>query len=138
MPEFFPEHTPDDVDEFTQGYLACAEWLAHSARDQEGTGEFDDADRATLRGFTRDAIAMAKRDCKAFQRENANLLQQYQESTGRNMSSAGHDFWLTRNRHGAGFWDRGDAPCLRELTDASHAYGTVDCEMYRNRLHLTG
>jgi hypothetical protein len=19
----------------------------------------------------------------------------------------GHDFWLTRNRHGAGFWDRG-------------------------------
>lgn len=24
------------------------------------------------------------------------------------VSQAGHDFWLTRNGHGAGFWDRSD------------------------------
>ena len=23
-----------------------------------------------------------------------------------NIEQAGHDFWLSRNRHGAGFWDR--------------------------------
>jgi len=36
---------------------------------------------------------------------------------------AGHDFWLTRNHHGSGFWDR----CLGELGDRltamAHPYG---------------
>ena len=37
---------------------------------------------------------------------------------------AGHDFWLTRNHHGAGFWD-GDwpEPQATALTDAAHAFG---------------
>lgn len=40
----------------------------------------------------------------------------------------GHDFWLTRNRHGAGFWDRfgGDQEgerIGRELTKEAHPYG---------------
>lgn len=42
----------------------------------------------------------------------------------------GHDFWLTRNRHGAGFWDRftggrGEA-YGRQLTENSHPYGSSD------------
>lgn len=40
-------------------------------------------------------------------------------------TSVGHDFWLTRNRHGAGFWDRGLGDAGRRLTDASYAYGEV-------------
>lgn len=37
-----------------------------------------------------------------------------------------HDFWLTRNRHGAGFWD-GDYPDGgRKLTKMAHIYGSVD------------
>lgn len=40
----------------------------------------------------------------------------------------GHDFWLTRNHHGTGFWDRysGDQEGTRigqYLTDQAHAYG---------------
>jgi len=40
-----------------------------------------------------------------------------------------HDFWLTRNRHGAGFWD-GDYPeeLGKKLTEASHAFG--ECDLY--------
>ena len=38
----------------------------------------------------------------------------------------GHDFWLTRNRHGAGFWDRGLGELGDRLTDAAHAYGDSD------------
>lgn len=135
MPEFFAEHVPSDLDEFTTGYLECAEWLAQA--DNGGTGELTDAQRDTCRGFTRKAIAAAKRDCKAFQRDHAALLAQYEESTERDMSSAGHDFWLTRNRHGAGFWDRGDQPCLSALTDAAHGYGEENCEYYRGYLHLS-
>ena len=33
---------------------------------------------------------------------------------------------LTRNRHGAGFWDRGHGDKGKRLTDAAHAYGSSD------------
>jgi len=40
---------------------------------------------------------------------------------------AGHDFWLTRNGHGAGFWD-GDwqEPAGAELSKASKAFGEIN------------
>lgn len=42
--------------------------------------------------------------------------------------AAGIDFWLTRNRHGAGFWDRGLGDLGKRLTDAANAFG--ECELY--------
>ena len=42
------------------------------------------------------------------------------------VGAAGGDFHLTRNRHGAGFWD-GDWECGKELTELSHPYST--CEL---------
>jgi len=138
MPEFIAEHVPAaaDLDEFTQGYLECAEWLAHSARDEDGTGEFDAEDRESCEGWTPEAIALAVSDCADFQGFNAELLIQYEEATGRDMSDAGHDFWLTRNGHGAGFWDRGDAPCLKALSKASRTYGECDSYFDGGMLHL--
>lgn len=46
-----------------------------------------------------------------------------------NAEQAGHDFWLTRNGHGAGFWD-GDwpEPQATVLTDLSTSFGP--CELY--------
>jgi hypothetical protein len=38
----------------------------------------------------------------------------------------GHDFWLTRNGHGAGFWDRGMGERGDRLTAACKPYGGVD------------
>lgn len=35
----------------------------------------------------------------------------------------GHDFYLTRNCHGAGFWDRGNGKMGDELTELAHPYG---------------
>jgi hypothetical protein len=37
---------------------------------------------------------------------------------------AGHDFLLTRNGHGAGFWDRGNGALGDRLADAARVYGT--------------
>lgn len=57
-------------------------------------------------------------------------------------ATTGHDFYLTRNRHGAGFWDRysGDSPEARagdRLTSAAHVYG--ESELYPGedrKLHI--
>jgi hypothetical protein len=35
----------------------------------------------------------------------------------------GHDFWLTRNGHGAGFWDRGLGALGDRLTELAKPYG---------------
>lgn len=43
------------------------------------------------------------------------------------MGQIGHDFWLTRNGHGAGFWDGDYEKELgKYLTDVSHEFGTID------------
>lgn len=41
---------------------------------------------------------------------------------------SGHDFLLTRNRHGAGYWDRGLGEIGRKLTEAAHTFGS--CDLY--------
>lgn len=41
-----------------------------------------------------------------------------------------HDFWLTRNGHGAGFWD-GDWTHGDTLTTIAHKYR--ECHLYTNR-----
>jgi hypothetical protein len=43
-----------------------------------------------------------------------------------NAGAVGHDLWLTRNRHGAGFWERGLGVIGQRLTEAAHAMGPVD------------
>lgn len=66
----------------------------------------------------------ASADCAKFKVENSAMLA-YQSN-----DCNGHDFWLTRNGHGSGFWDR-DLPhgAGRVLTDAAHRFG--ECDLYR-------
>lgn len=68
-------------------------------------------------------------DCTKFQADHGEIIN---EETCLNYGSdgdgpdgyAGHDFWLTRNGHGAGFWD-GDwaEPAATRLTGAAKAFG---------------
>lgn len=47
--------------------------------------------------------------------------------TGMTDEQLGHDLWLTRQGHGAGFWDRGYPYEIgNELTEYAKALGTVD------------
>jgi hypothetical protein len=110
-------------DEFTTGYIECALWCGvmavgedeqyDSSPDEHSSDELSEAANATL---TADAHAF-------FESNLGDLI-----DSGLDMSRAGHDFWLTRNRHGAGYWDeksRGSVAdaALDRLTAASHPYG---------------
>jgi hypothetical protein len=48
------------------------------------------------------------------------------EQSGLSDSQIGHDLWLTRCRHGDGFWDRGIGDTGDKLTALCHAMGEVD------------
>lgn len=85
------------------------------------------------------SIQRAVDDCLAFQALYAFDLGNATSRVGYDEGRAGHDFWLTRNGHGAGYWDReelGDR--LGEtLTAAAKAFG--GCSGYKGddgRLYL--
>lgn len=57
--------------------------------------------------------------------ECETFFKEYSHQFENGPDQAGHDFCLTRNRHGAGFWD-GDYPTHGDvLTDASQKYAEV-------------
>lgn len=101
------------LDTFTRSYLETALW---SSTDEDGEPLDDDY---TIDDFSDEFIKEAVADCEAFQEDN-------QEDIDGLSSRAGHDFWLTRNHHGAGFWD-GDWEVVAgaRLTVSSHAFGEV-------------
>lgn len=131
MPEFFPDHDSAAPDEFTRGYLACAEWLCRDDMASD-TGEVSSERRDKVRGWTRAALKSAKADCAQFQRDHAADLEAYTAETGRDLGSAGHDLYLSRNGHGAGFFDRGNGAALDRLQDAARGYGEMDCCLSRS------
>jgi len=74
---------------------------------------------------SQEMIERFKADCDKFRADNAALLEQASEH--QSTTRQAHDFWLTRNGHGAGFWD-GDYPkeLGNKLTEAAHSFGSCD------------
>lgn len=91
-----------DLDDFTRGYVTCVFWLG--VEDPEDDSGNTDAD-VTFDDLAPETLQSMIADCHRFQQDAAEALS---EAYGRGYSEerAGHDFWLTRNGHGAGFWDR--------------------------------
>ncbi len=109
---------------FAEGYITCALW---SSTDEDG--EPLDNGWNELASTTREEM---EADCHDFEESNAELLAKWYE-LGESEERAGHDFWLTRVGHGAGFWDRfyEDQPGTKlgkALTEAAKAYGS--CDLY--------
>ena len=61
-----------------------------------------------------------------FMRANRGDLALAMQRPGYDASQVGHDFLLTRNHHGAGFWDRGLGDVGDRLTAAAQIYGSSD------------
>lgn len=118
------------LSEMAHAYLVCALWSSFDESDESGGEPFDA--NYSIDDIAPEAIAQAVADCDAFERDNAADLGAWREAFGSD-EQAGHDFWLTRNRHGAGFWDRFSSghelhATGQRLTDAAHAYG--ECDLY--------
>jgi hypothetical protein len=110
---------------FTKAYVDAMLWA-----ETDDDGEPLDANYAAA-DLHPDALAKAERDCDKFLADNAEWI-------GGDYGQAGHDFWLTRNGHGVGFWD-GDWPedAGERLTTAAEAFG--ECNVYvgdDGKLHL--
>ena len=116
----------------TQQYLVTGLW---SCTDEDG--EPLDSTH-TLDDITPEALAEATTDVASFLDANAELLTQARVlRPDYDDSMAAHDFWLTRNGHGAGFWDRGLGVVGDELTVNVRPYGSADLYVGDDaRVHL--
>lgn len=110
---------------FFDAYVECALWSSTDNSEPNGGSPLDE--NYGPEDIAPETLQRMREDCEAFQRDNAELLAQVPD-LGRWTTDEfnGHDFWLTRNRHGAGFWDRGYGALGRQLTDAAHAWGSFD------------
>jgi hypothetical protein len=100
-----------NINEILQAYLVCALW---SSTDDDGAPL--DANYNT-EDFTVQFVNTATEDIKQFVALSGNMFDDWDET------QIGHDFWLTRNGHGAGFWDR-DLPFGDELTELCKKFFT--------------
>ena len=128
------------LDQFTRHYLIAALWSSNVSNEAGNGAALDNY--FDIDDIGPDTINQAIEDCRDFQQANAALLERaytfYRENgnaahpdAGSPEACAGHDFWLTRNRHGVGFWDRGMPGSLgQDLTEAAHGYGGVDIDQY--------
>ena len=109
-----------DLDTVFRHYLDCALWSSVEMT-EDGNGEpLDESYDAD--DIAPEALVEMRADVEAFVADNTDDL----ALAGQSDEQIGHDFWLTRNHHGAGFWDRGLGPVGDRLTKAAHVYGEVD------------
>jgi len=119
------------MDDFLRGYVECALWSTNDESTPSGGVPLDS--KYGIEDIDPRTLERMRADCERFQEENAESLALYCErvtvTDGSSAESyAGHDFWLTRNHHGAGFWDRGVGPVGDALTASTDAWG--ECYLY--------
>jgi hypothetical protein len=104
-----------DIDTTFRAMVVCALWTSTDESGEPLDERFDamDVDASTLR--------VLREELEDFIASNTALL----GASGLDSGQIGHDFWLTRNRHGAGFWDRGRGEVGEALTTACRPYGEV-------------
>lgn len=107
MPEFClndngDAHVADEIDGFTLAYIEAFMWTnCDSGHEKEFL-----ANELGTRRITKKSMADIISDCAAFQAHAKPLLDQAYDRDGYDEDQAGRDFWLTRQGHGVGFWDR--------------------------------
>lgn len=110
------------TDAFIRSYLETALWSSTMMPENDDASDCSyfshgcDVDDCSL-----ETVIGAKRDCDGFRESNDVDLDATGDDCGRN----GHNFWLSRNGHGAGFFDRCDVIGTR-LQDAARVYGEVN------------
>ena len=109
------------LDTFTKAYIIAALWSSTDDHEEPLDSNYSADDLAP------ETLQQMITDCQKFQSQAGELIKD-------DLERAGHDFWLTRNGHGSGFWDgdweiaHGDTTVGNVLTDLSKKF--KECNLY--------
>lgn len=104
--------------DFINSYVEALLWIA--PEDDEG----NNLDEFSFSDIDSEAMEEIKTDCDKFLKESFDLI--LETPDWYSFGQAGHDFALTRNGHGVGFWDRGLKDIGEKLTAIAETYGEQD------------
>ena len=129
-------YTCTDMDSFVTQYAETALWSSIDFTEDENDAADDrpldkNYDICDLHS---DTIREMIEDCDNFREANKELLEKAEE-LGQDETQCAYDFWLTRNGHGAGFWDRGTGETGDKLTEACKAFGNVDLYSHEGEVY---
>lgn len=93
----------EDLSDMVLGYVTCALWCSLDDKGESLDSMFSENDIAP------ESLSAMREDCRKFATDNASIFAACIGQGKCDWSLAGHDYWLTRNGHGCGFWD-GDWP----------------------------
>ena len=114
------ERDAEYLSAMTEGYVSCAFWTAPEDLIAPTSGEFDLSPHRSR--IPAAMWAQARRVCERFYNENRADLSTYPAT------NAGIDLYLSRNGHGAGFWedDYTDPPVGDRLQESARKLGEID------------
>lgn len=107
------------LDSFTRAYMEAALFSSNDESRDDGGDPLDG--NYSIGDISAHTKARMIQDCDDFQTRYADLLSE----SGLGNDQAGGDFWLSRNRHGSGFFDE-DVPGADALQEAAKKYGEVN------------
>ena len=103
-----------DLDDVVRGYLVAILWTSTTFEGGTLNSGYGVDDIAP------ESVAEAREELRQF------IESETEDLEGIDADAIGHDFCLTRNHHGTGFWDRGLGERGDRLTVAAHAWGSAD------------
>lgn len=117
--------TTREVNAFADAYIECALWS--SVYEDTETGDTLPLDDSPYE-LSAEAVEEMFAQCSNFLSDERVIraLRKVIERTAYCIEQAGHDFWLTRNGHGAGYWDRGLGELGDDLSKYAKQEGTSD------------
>jgi hypothetical protein len=106
----------DELSAVVDAYIECAlwaglDWSTNPEPLEDNYGPDDLAD---------ETVSAIRAEVADFVEGNRDALLDL------NPDQVGHDFYLTRNYHGSGFWDRGLGDVGDVLTSSAHSFGESD------------
>jgi len=125
----------NELDEFTKAYIEAALFTSTDDNDNPLDENHEISDIAA------GSLAQIISDCNKFRaipEVAADLAEASELKSDYNDIYSGHDFWLTRNGHGCGFWGRGLGACGDRLSNQARGFG--DSDMYvgdNEKLHVS-
>lgn len=109
---------------FVSAYIDCALFSSVDDNGEPLDANFFESDLAP------ECREQIEKDCQAFfdacEQAGVSAIPDYENPNYSDAGLSGHDFWLTRNRHGAGYWDRGLGEIGERLTEIAHLEGSAD------------
>lgn len=99
-----------DIANITDHYLICALWSGGDGDEFDGV-DISEVDPESRKGEVEEIESFLK-----MADEKGLDLSWWSDE------QLGHDFWLTRNGHGAGFWDRGQGEVGDKAADIASTF----------------